>query len=308
MEVKNRQADWAAMALLLVNLIYGASHVIAKGVMPNYLTPTVFILFRVFGAVVLFWLSLSFVQKVKLQKNDLLRFGFCGLFGVSINQLLFFHGLNASSPMNAGIIMALNPIMVALLSFYFLKERLSSRQKTGIALGAIGAIALTIYGSTEWKARLGDLFLIGNSLSYAIYLILVKPLMNRYPPIQVIAIVFTFGSLFLLLFPPLYWDLANLNLSRIPMEVWIKIIFVIVGVTFLTYLLTVIGLRYVSPTLAAVFIYVQPIFVIVFSYVFSFIGWAQDYTKSINSTTIFLMALIFIGVYFTTNIPKSHET
>ena len=299
MEIKKDKEHWAAFALLLVNLIYGASHVLAKGVMPVFLSPTVFILFRVIGAVILFWMLIPFVKRVKLLSSDLLRLAACGLFGVTINQLLFFHGLNASSPMNAGIIMALNPIMVAVLSFFWLKERLTLTQWIGISIGAFGAIALTTYGTKTMQAQLGDLFLLGNSLSYAVYLLLVKPLMQKYPPLVVITWVFTFGSFFLLAFPPLYGDLTQTNLQAIPWFIWVKIIYVVVGVTFLTYLLTVVGLKHVSSTVASAFIYVQPIFVIAFSYLFVGMGWAADYTNQITTPTLVLMIVIFYGVHLT---------
>ncbi|NBN98348.1 MAG: EamA/RhaT family transporter, partial [Flavobacteriia bacterium] len=63
--------QWAAGALLLVNMIYGASHVLAKGVMPKYLSPTVFIGFRVFGALLLFWSVLFFIKKIPIERKDL---------------------------------------------------------------------------------------------------------------------------------------------------------------------------------------------------------------------------------------------
>ena len=301
MEIKQYKSVWAAAALLLVNLIYGASHVLAKGVMPTFLSPAVFIAFRVFGAVVLFWLSWVWMTPVRVERQDILRFAVCGLFGVTTNQLLFFYGLSASSPMNAGIIMAMNPMMVALLSVVIRKERLSMVQLFGMALGAIGAIALTTSGNKTLDAKMGDLFLLGNSLSYALYLIMVKPLMNKYPPLQVITLVFSFGSIFLFLFPPLYFDASHTNFQAITTEAWAKIGFVVVAVTYLTYLLTVVGLRHVSSTVASVFIYLQPIFVILFSFLLSYLGWAEDYTQSISLTTIFLMFIIFIGVYLTTN-------
>ncbi len=299
MEISKGKEQWAAFALLLVNLIYGASHVLAKGVMPVFLSPTVFILFRVLGAVVLFWMLIPFVKRARILTRDFIRLAACGLFGVTVNQLLFFHGLNSSSPMNAGIIMALNPIMVAVLSFFWLKERLTRKQWIGISIGAIGAIALTTSGANTVQAQLGDLFLLGNSLSYAIYLLLVKPLMQKYPPLVVIAWVFTFGTFFLLAFPPLYGDLKQTDLYMIPWFIWLKIIYVVVGVTFLTYLLTVVGLKYVSSTVASAFIYVQPIFVIAFSYLFALIGWSADYTNQITASKLALMGLIFYGVHLT---------
>jgi hypothetical protein len=85
----------------------------------------------------------------------------------------------------------------------------------------------------------------------------------------------------------------------IPWQIWLKIIYVVVGVTFLTYLLTVVGLKYVSSTAASVFIYVQPIFVITFSYLFALIGWSADYTNQITPSKLVLMALIFYGVHLT---------
>ena len=242
---------------------------------------------------------IPFVKRARILTRDFIRLAACGLFGVTINQLLFFHGLNASSPMNAGIIMALNPIMVAVLSFFWLKERLTRTQWIGISIGALGAIALTTYGTKSVQAQLGDLFLLGNSLSYAVYLLLVKPLMQKYPPLVVITWVFTFGTFFLLAFPPLYGDIKQTDLNTIPWFIWLKIIYVVVGVTFLTYLLTVVGLKYVSSTVASAFIYVQPIFVITFSYLFALIGWSADYTNHITPSKLVLMALIFYGVHLT---------
>ena len=288
----------------MVNLIYGASHVLAKGVMPLYLSPTVFIVFRILGATSLFWL-LALVRKQKRIKiKDIPIFLACGFFGIAVNQLLFFHGLNLSSPMNAGIIMALNPIMVAIMSFFLIREALSLRQWVGIGIGAFGAIALTAFGSSyQFSVEKGDLFLLGNSLSYAFYLILVKPLMKKYDPITVITWVFTFGSVFILLFPPVWTSLPKTAFQVIPPSIWYKIIFVIVGVTFITYLLTVIGLKYVSATLASVFIYFQPIFVMVFTFVFFTLGWSEDYSAAIHARKMLLMVIVMVGVFLTSK-PK----
>ena len=214
----------AHIALLLVNILYGASHVLAKGVMPGFLSPTVFILFRVVGATALFWLVLILTKRSKIERKDFPLIALCGLFGVAINQLFFFHGLNLSSAFNSGIIMALNPIMVVILSFFLLKERLTAFKITGITLGATGAILLTLKASTHMgDSRLGDLFLFLNALSYAIYLVLAKPLMKKYSPIQVITWVFTFGLFFVLLFTPTLIELGQTNFQRIPTEIWWKI-------------------------------------------------------------------------------------
>ena len=287
----------AHLSLLFVNILYGASHVLAKGVMPNYLSPNVFILMRVLGATLLFWLLMLINRREKIQVKDFGRLILCGLFGVAINQLCFFHGLNLSSSINSGIIMAVNPIMVLLLSFLLLKDKPSLINSLGILLGAVGAILLTWRGSSgSTDSWIGDIFLFINAMSYAIYLVIAKPLMQRYNPLTVITWVFSFGLLFVLVFPPTIQDLLQTNLE-IPAVIWLKIAYVVVGVTFLTYLLTMYGLKYLSPSVSSAYIYTQPILVMAFTFLFAALEWSDDYRDSITIEKVGYMLIIFVGVY-----------
>lgn len=297
---KQTKAFWAHLSLFAVNALYGASHVLAKGVMPAYLSPSVFILFRAVGATLLFWLVKFFLPKEKIARKDWFLLIVCGLFGVTVNQLFFFHGLNLSSSINSGIIMASNPILVVLLSFIILKERFTPRKLVGILLGAVGAILLTLTAGTgKGDSLLGDLFLFINAASYAVYLVLVKPLMQKYSPLTVITYVFTFGSIFILLYPATLQEFATTNFQRIPLEVWYKITYVVVGVTFLTYLLTVFALKYVTASVSSVYIYLQPVLVMLFAYFLMYLGWSEDFTHTITPQKIGYMLLIFFGVYLT---------
>lgn len=294
----DKTSIWKAhLALLAVNTIYGASHVIAKGVMPYFLTPNVFILFRALGATLLFWIIQFFFIKEKVLKKDLGLLALSGLFGVTINQLCFFHGLSLSSSINSGIIMTLNPIIVAVLSYFWLKEELGLQKILGILIGTSGAVLLTISGSSIGDSSLGDLFLFINASSYAFYLVLVKPLMKKYKPITVITYVFTFGTIFVMLYPTTIPELFSTHFERIPMHiVWI-IVFVIIGVTFFTYLLTMYGLKYLSPTISSSYIYTQPVLVILFAFVFAYFGWSADYSETITLKKILYMLLIFSGIF-----------
>lgn len=294
---------WKAhFALFLVNALYGASHVIAKGVMPAYLSPNVFILLRISGATLLFWLILFSRKNLRIDKKDIPLFALCGLFGVAINQLFFFHGLNLSSSINSGIIMTVNPILVVILSYFIIKEKITVRKSLGILLGATGAVLLTLAGGTgKGDSLLGDMFLFINAASYAIYLVIAKPLMQRYSPLKVITWVFTFGLFYVLLFPPTLTDLSSAQFETIPQDVWIKIVYVIVGVTFMTYLLTMYGLKYLSPSVSSAYIYLQPVLVIFFAVFFSAVGIAEDYTDTITLEKLAYMLLIFTGVYLTSS-------
>lgn len=281
-----------------MNTLYGASHVLAKGVMPKYLTPNVFILFRALGATLLFWMVCLIYGRNNIERADVPRLVACGFFGVALNQLCFFHGLNLSSAINSGIIMAFNPIIVVILSYFFLKDKITLTQAIGIFLGSSGAILLTLTAGTgKGDSVQGDLLLFINSASYAIYLVLAKPLMQKYSPLTVITWVFTIGAVFVLLFPPLWGELMLTKLSTIPGAIWAKIIYVIVGVTFLTYLLTMFGLKYLSASVSSTYIYFQPVQVMLFAYLFTAMGIADNYTATITWQKIIYMLVIFIGVY-----------
>lgn len=288
----------AHLALFLVNALYGANNIIAKDVMPTYLSPNVFISFRVLGATFLFWLVSMFTKIEKVAKKDLFYLAICAIFGVTINQLCFFHGLSRSSAVNSGIIMTLNPILVAVMAIFILKEKANSIKFIGILLGATGAILLALQSNgTDGSTLLGDLLLFINAASYAVYLIMVKPIMQRYKALTVTTWVFTFGAIYVLLFPGTIMDLVVTDFSVIPVNTWIRIAFVIVGVTFMTYLLTMYAMKFVSATVTSTYIYLQPILVILFAYLFFEMGWSADNTKSITAIKIVWMLVIFIGVY-----------
>lgn len=295
----------AHFALFFVNVLYGAGHLLAKGVMPQFLSPPVFIFLRVSGAVLFFWILALFLRKIKISREDIPRFILCGLFGVALNQMFFFHGLNLSSSINSGIIMSMNPIMVAILSFFILKEQPSFIRTIGILIGAVGAILLTLKGSVQaGESMLGDLFLFINAMSYAFYLVLVKPLMTKYTPLTVITWVFTFGLFLICLYPPTLIDLNQISLYGFPSEIYLKIAYIIIGVTFMTYLLTIYGLKYLSATVSSSYIYFQPVLVILFAFLFTYLNWSEDYTNTITIQKLSYMLLIFTGVYLTTRTTK----
>ena len=129
------------IALFFANLIYAVNYGLAKDVMEEgYLQAFSFILFRVVGAVFLFWIVSFFSKKEKIEKKDYLKFAICGLFGVAANQLMFFEGLDHTSTINASIIMVTNPILVLILATVMLKEKLSLRKVFGVGIGLTGAV------------------------------------------------------------------------------------------------------------------------------------------------------------------------
>jgi len=286
-----------------VNCIYGANYVIAKGLMPGVIGPSGFILLRVAGACALFWLVFSLSWQ-KVAWNDLGRMALCAVFGVAVNQLFFFNGLNLTSPINASVIMTSTPIIVLIMASIILGERITWMRSVGVLIGAIGAIALILStkSGASTATEVGDLFILINATSYSLYLVTVKPLMMKYRPLTVITWVFTFGLLFVTPFG--IGQFTAVEWSGLSTPDMLSMAFVVLATTFLAYLLNVFALKIVSPTISSSYIYLQPILAGSFALWYSssaslqkLFGREADYSDDIDLFKVLFAALIFVGVY-----------
>lgn len=286
----------AHSALLTVALIYGANYLIAKGLMPDLIGPSGFIVLRAAGAAVLFWVVYAF-RFERIRREDVWRLALCGLFGVTSNQLMFFNGLSLTSPVNASIIMTSNPILVLVVSSILLKTAITARKLLGIGLGAAGALALLYLSADSFSTHIswqGDLLILGNAISYGVYLVLVKPLMMKYRPTTVIAWVFLFGTLFVM---PIGWtQVQAVDFAGLTPNNWSSVAYVVIGTTFLAYLLNSFALTKVMPTVVSMYIYLQPLFAGLFAYVYARYG-GEDFTGDLTLGRMVCAALIFTGVY-----------
>ena len=248
------------IALIIVNLIYALNYTIAKDVMPEYIQPSGFILLRVIGGSILFFLTYLFFVKERVKKKDFFRLMLCGLFGVAINQLFFFEGLNLTTPINAAIIMTISPVLVIITSAIIIKEKITVRKIIGIILGLIGACILILNSgdiSFENDFFTGNILVLVNATSYAIYLVLVKTLMKRYNPITVMFYVFIFGLIFVLPFG--IDEILKIDLTTFNEEIYLKIGFVVICTTFIAYMFNAFALKSLNPSVVSVYIYLQPL-------------------------------------------------
>ena len=287
-------------ALLIVNLIYGANYAIAKTVMPHFISPFGFIFVRVFFATLLFWAFNALISnKEKIDRKDFPRLALCGLLGVAANQLLFFSGLNLTSPINASLIMTTVPVIVLVSSALILGEKIGWKKVLGVSLGLSGAALLVLNKkelSLENSSFTGDLLVLLNGTSYSLYLVLVKPLMQKYNSQTVVKWAFLVG---LIIITPFGWQEAGeVDWNSLPTEAWLAILYVILGTTFLAYLLNAWALRYVNSSVVGIYIYLQPLFASLIA-----VSIGQD---SLSWEKAGYSLLIFAGVYLVTR-PSGKE-
>lgn len=249
-------------ALTTVSLIYGANYSIAKEIMPAYVGPFGLIVIRVVSAVLVFGAISLFISKEKVHGSaDWIRLSLCGLFGITINQLSFFSGLNLTSPVNASLIQTVSPVMVVILSAYLLKEKLRPIRMMGILLAGLGAMLLI--SGTAGNAQsnwVGDLLILINAASFGAFLVLVKPLMAKYQAITVVSRIFLIGSIGVIPFG--LGQVSSPDYGSFPVSIWAAIAFVVIGMTILAYLLNIWAMKFASPSLVGVYIYLQPVIAI----------------------------------------------
>ncbi len=285
------------MAATLVSIIYGVTFTIAKDVMPKFIEPFGFIVLRVGGSVLLFWMVSFFGPKEKIAKSDFPRIIAAAFFGVALNMLTFFKGLSYTSPIMGAVLMVTTPMIVLILSAIIMKERMLKRKVFGIILGLAGTVSLILYGKSMINApneMLGNLLVFINAVSYGFYLIIVKKLMDKYNAFTFVKWIYSFG--FLMVLPFGWGEFEAVNWSLVPTEIYWKIGFVVVFSTFLTYLLNLVSMRELKPTTVAVFIYLQPLFATIFA-----ISLGKD---ELSWVKIGSAILIFTGVYLVTQKKK----
>lgn len=287
---KNTQAH---IGLLFTNIFFTANLSTVKYLTRNgMIQPFGLNVIRVVVSVALFWLFHFIYGKSekKLRRSDIPRFVLCGLTGIAINQLLFLKGLSLTHSIHAALLMLTTPILITISAAWILRERINFYKVAGLALGIGGAITLVTAKSKSddgSNVLLGDLLVITNAISYTVYFIIVKPLMKRYSPMEIIRWAFTFGMLFVL---PFGWnEFTDIQWTSIPMKGYVFLGLIVFGGTFLAYLFNVNGIRVLGASVAGTYIYLQPVFAAIIAKIFL--------NEPITVTTLLAAAMIFSGVY-----------
>jgi drug/metabolite transporter (DMT)-like permease len=253
----------AHLAVLGANIIYGMSFSAVKMLTSGYMPAFSLNLVRIGISAPLFWLLYTFKpSKAGIRKEDIPRFFWCAVTGVAINQLLFIKGVSLTTSIHASILSLVSPIFITAAAGWLLKEKFSLQKGIGLLLGISGA-ALIVSGRQNnatpgANMLLGDILVIINAISYSFYFVLVKPLMENYHPIHVVRWVFTFGAFLILPFG--IGDFLETDFSRFTLSAWLALALVVLGTTFLAYILNVFGIKYLGAGITGMYIYTQPLF------------------------------------------------
>ena len=278
------------IALFVAQLIYALNYSVAKGLMPEFIHPIALVFARVLGAGLLFWIFSLFVKTQKVEKKDMKRIALLAVFGVVINQIFFIYGLSITTPINSSIIMISNPIMVFVFTLIILKERITVIKFSGLIFAVVGAVMILRFrGNFEVGSDTiaGDLMTLINSASWAIFVVMVKPIMMKYNTVTAMRWLFLFGAMYML--PIGLVETLHTDWNAFTSNAIFALLFVVVATTFVAYFLNIYGLQELSPNTVSAYIYLQPFLASLFA-----ILMGED---TLTPTKLFSGFLIILGLY-----------
>jgi drug/metabolite transporter (DMT)-like permease len=246
----------------------------------------------------IFWIVSLFIKNEKIKKEHWPRLLLSALFGMVLNMLFFFKGLSLSTPINSSVIVTITPILVFVLSALLIREKITWLKGSGAVIGLFGGLTLILFGVQQQvdapNIPLGNAMIFINAMSYGMFLIVAKPLTKTYHPVTLMRWLFLTAIIINL---PIGWtEFVSVEWQALPFSAIWRIGFVIVGTTFLTYLLNIFALKYLSASTIGVFVYLQPVIAIAFA----IISGADE----LNGLKIISAILVFLGVFMVTKNPS----
>jgi drug/metabolite transporter (DMT)-like permease len=191
------------------------------------------------------------------------------LLGNFLFSVFMLYGMKLTTAVSAGIIMALIPAVVALLSAVFLRERISRQTLLGIALAVLG-IALYALLKNELVTQSNKQFepdlyqyWLGNGLIFcavvceAAYAVIGKRLTGDIGPKRIASLINLWG--FALSTPFGIWLALSFDFGAVPIKVWALLAFYALAASVWTVWLWMTGLKHVPASQAGVFTVMLPL-------------------------------------------------
>ena len=291
----------AHLCMLCAGTCWGLMAPIGKDAMLNGIDGIDLVSFRVLGGALLFWLTSLFTKKEHVPVKDILLLGCAGLFALVFNQCSYTIGLNLTSPSNSSIMTTSMPIFAMVLSFFILKEPITWQKAGGVLLGCAGAVIIITTSATAGNAKVGniwgDLLCMSAQLSFALYLSLFKPLVQKYSLFTVNKWMFTWATL--IIWPFTLGHVSSIDFASVPMSTWWETGFVVFFGTYISYICMMVGQQTLRPTVVSVYNYMQPLVSVSVSVA---VGLAVFKTSQALAAL-----LVFSGVWFVVKSKSKHD-
>lgn len=274
------------LALTTCSVVWGSTFVLTKAVVEDIGAFSLTAL-RFLVALAALWplaRRQGFRWSMVVQRTFLLY----GLTGIALYFCLQNAGLLFTSAGTASMIQAAIPAGTALLSYWFLKERLPLLRVAGIALSIVGVALIAGVqpaGAGEWTL-LGNLLIVGSVTSFAVYAVQGKLLSASVPPVVMTTGSIAAGLLYIL--PLAVTEVAVTGLPRMSLLGWAVVLYLGLVASALVLFLWNFALGVVDASLAAVYLNLVPVVGL---------GFAAAFGETVAAVQLAGGALAMAGVW-----------
>jgi drug/metabolite transporter (DMT)-like permease len=289
------------LACFAAYAIFGFNIISCKSIaLDGNITPMALFCLRSFGAAALFWIwSLFTAPRDQVARKDLWKVAVASFLGLFMTQLSFLFAITKTTAIDASIMSTLSPIMTLVISAVVIKERITWSGVAGIVLSLVGVLILifncvSIRSGADSTSVWGILGMVVNTLSFASYVGIFKPLIQKYSVVTFMKWMFLFSSLMALPFS--FGAFKASNLAAVPADVVWQVLFVVVGATFIAYFLIPVGQKRLRPVVVCMYTYVQPVIAMVIA-----LAMGLD---TLNALKVAATVLVFAGVGLVNFVPK----
>ncbi len=280
--------------LLCVALLWGGTFVAGRTVAQNVgPASAAFLRFAVASFFLIFVTKKLEGGISPLKKHQIVPVLLLGMTGVFAYNIFFLSGLKTIEAGRASLIIATNPIFIALFAYSFFKERLTGINTAGILLCASGAIIVISKGNPLilLKGGLGggELYILGCVVSWVLYSLIGKRAMHDMSPLSAVTYSCLIGGF--LLFPPAVFEGILIDFSGYRGEDWFSIVYLGFFGTALGFTWYYEGIKKLGASKAAVFINFVPISAVILS--------CLILKEKLDASLIIGAAMVISGAYLT---------
>jgi len=275
--------------------IFGLNIVFCKDIAnEDAVSPVVLFTLRAVGATLLFWIISFFLPAEKIERGDFPKVAAASFVGLFVPQMTFLMAITMATSIDTAILSTLGPIFTMIFAFLFLKEPITGKKAGGVALSFAGVLYLVFNsvhaGGASVTSPLGIVLLLANSVSFALYLGIFRPLISKYNVVTFMKWMFLFSLLLSLPFSA--GELVRTDFAAIPADVRWEIGYLIFFATFVAYFLIPFGQKRIRPTLVSMYTYLQPVIAAVVSI---WIGMDRLTWQKILATVLIVGGVVMVG-------------
>lgn len=252
------------LALLLASFIGGALSPILVKLGTREIPPLLFSALRFLLATAIFLPVYLHQKESPLRKKDIIFLSLASI-PFTLNIAFFSIGIQFTTAIMSQIFYAAGSLIVAVLAYFFLKERFTTLKVTGLILALVGTIFL-IQRSTlsqeslTFGTPLGNIIVLGAVFSYASYLVISQKMTKIYPSRTTSFFSFLTTAILLTTISPVEHSIRPLVIENITTTGMIALFGLAFFSSALYFFLVQFGIKRTSAFVASLFHYTAPFF------------------------------------------------